>query len=126
MRDDDASVVGAKQSRLISTGHRRASEASAEISFSDEPRRPTNNTPGVAMKRIAIAAVAAAFLISGGSAFAQASGAMSNDSMSKDAMSKDSMSKDSMSKNSMSKDAMKKDGGKMKPDAMKKDDAMSK
>jgi len=91
---------------------------------------PANNMKGVVMKRIAIAAVAAVFLVGGGAAFAQASGAMSNDSMSKDSMSKGSMAKDAMGKDAMGKDAMskhamKKDNGKMKPDAMKKDDAMS-
>ncbi|HYS64814.1 MAG TPA: pentapeptide MXKDX repeat protein [Paraburkholderia sp.] len=61
------------------------------------------------MKKFAIAAMAVAFLTSGGAAFAQASGAMSNDSMSHDAMSKDSMSKDSMKKDGMKKhDKMKK------------------
>lgn len=83
------------------------------------------------MKNIAIAAFAAALLVSGGSAFAQASGAMSSDSMSKNAMSKDSMAKgsmakDSMGKGSMAEETMNKDGSKMKPDAMKKDDSMSK
>jgi pentapeptide MXKDX repeat protein len=67
------------------------------------------------MKKFAIAAIAVAFLTSGGAAFAQASGAMSNDSMSHDAMSKDSMSKDGMKKDGMKKkhDKMKKDGDAM-------------
>ena len=41
------------------------------------------------MKKIALAAAAAAFLMSGTAAFAQASGAMSNDAMSNGAMSHD-------------------------------------
>jgi pentapeptide MXKDX repeat protein len=69
------------------------------------------------MKRIAIAALAASLLVSGGSAFAQASGTMSSDSMSKDSMSHDSMSKDSMGKDSMGKDSTSK---KMKHDKMQK------
>ncbi|QIE29744.1 pentapeptide MXKDX repeat protein [Caballeronia sp. SBC2] len=69
------------------------------------------------MKRIAIAAFAAGLLVCGGSAFAQASGAMSNDGMSNDSMSKDSMHKDTMSKDSMSKGSM---GKTMKHDNMMK------
>src|ERR1700754_913029 len=61
------------------------------------------------MKKLATIAAAAAFLMSGTAAFAQASGAMSNDAMSNGAMSHDSMSKDAMSKDAMSKDAMSKD-----------------
>lgn len=60
------------------------------------------------MKKIAIAAAAVALLMSGGAAFAQASGAMSNDAMSHDTMSKDSMSKDQMKKDTMKHDKMKK------------------
>ncbi|MFM0492790.1 pentapeptide MXKDX repeat protein [Paraburkholderia caledonica] len=60
------------------------------------------------MKKFAIAAVAVTFLLSGGAAFAQASGAMSNDSMSKDSMSKDGMSKDHMKKDTMKHDKTKK------------------
>jgi pentapeptide MXKDX repeat protein len=121
MRDDDASVVAGKQIHFIHMGPVRRLGDTGLI----------NNTQGVVMKSIAIAAFAAALLVSGGSAFAQASGAMSGDSMSKDAMSKDSMakstmSKDPMSKDAMAKDSMSKDGSKMKPDAMKKGDAMSK
>jgi pentapeptide MXKDX repeat protein len=71
------------------------------------------------MKKIAMAVAAAAFLISGTSAFAQASGAMSNDAMSSGAMSHDAMSKDKMSHDKMSKS-----GGKMKHDKMSKGDAM--
>ena len=70
------------------------------------------------MNRFVIAAMAVALLTSGGTAFAQASGAMSNDSMSKDTMSKDSMSKDAMSKNAMKKDTMKHDKMKKGGDAM--------
>src|ERR1700754_3976698 len=67
------------------------------------------------MKKLATIAAAAAFLMSGTAAFAQASGAMSNDAMSNGAMSHDSTSHDSMSKSSGSKD-------KMKHDSMKKGD----
>ncbi|EEA02906.1 pentapeptide MXKDX repeat protein [Burkholderia sp. H160] len=70
------------------------------------------------MKKIAITTIALLMLAGGGTAFAQASGAMSHDEMSKDAMSKDSMSKDSMSKDSMKKDAMKHDSMKKGGDAM--------
>jgi pentapeptide MXKDX repeat protein len=117
MRIDDASIIAGKQFRSIPTWAAKG---------------PLNPIQGVVMKRIAIAAFATALLVSGGSAFAQASGAMSNDSMSKDTMSKDSMakgsmSKDAMGKDSMAKDSMSKDGGKMmKNDAMKKEDSMNK
>ncbi|WNC91043.1 pentapeptide MXKDX repeat protein [Paraburkholderia sp. FT54] len=60
------------------------------------------------MKKFAIAALAVALLTGGGTAFAQASGAMSNDSMSKDSMSKDSMSKGGTKKDAMKHDKMKK------------------
>jgi pentapeptide MXKDX repeat protein len=93
----------------------RAAEASEIRRL--RPVRLIHNKRSYPMKKFAIAAVAVTFLMSGGAAFAQASGAMSNDSMSHDSMSKDSMSKDGMSKDHMKKDTM-------KHDKMKKGDAM--
>lgn len=63
------------------------------------------------MKKFAIAVTTLALALGAGTAFAQASDAMSGGAMAKDSMSKDSMSKDSMSKDKMAKHNKMKKGG---------------